>query len=298
MGISVPCSCREVLGFCAAFIVLLAVAIWISFKDKRDWKKVFSAILLTSAIVPLLRGGRGYFLLASILLFVMSIILIFIVEHQNKGAPEPEEKGRSAIDRLLDFIRLFLSRFFVGEMLTSLYGLFLFVLFAMTLTAWLPDAIQSSQPWFALATTLYVLDIILLSAWVYGPLRRKKPEKLPETKYLVYALSSPVNPRGDEVWGSVKNASCEDLRKDRVRVNIVPLYVSIYNHFPSLERIFLLYSDVHKSEKNATKNGLKAFFEKASECLEKEYKQCVSFKVHWGEIFPSEDTETIPSQDD
>ncbi len=305
--VQISCSCHDILVLCVSFIALLAAAVVISLKGSRNWKKFFSAVLLLLAIVPLqvmgaakpMADGAKCFLVTSTLLLVMAVVLIMIVEHQREGAPEAEERGGKGkpLERLLDFIRLFLSRFFVGEMLTSIYGLFLFVLFAMTLTAWLPAGMQYAQPVFTLATVIYVIDIILLSAWVYGPLTgRKKDTKPTGVKYLIYALSSPVGRNQNINWdvNRIKTADCADLRRDNVSINIVPLYVSLHRHFGKLEKLFLLHSNVHLGNRKETENGLRAFFEKASECLRKDHGECVSFRVHWEEIFSGGSTETIP----
>ncbi len=103
-------------------------------------------------------------------------------------------------------------------------------------------------------------------------------------RYLVYALSVPRD------WENVGKLSCDELRRNAARINILPLYVSLYYHLThpesKLEKLFLVITkDGHlKDEKtrNEIKEALKVFFDKMSDCLFGKGID-VKFKIHWWE---------------
>ncbi|NJE10075.1 hypothetical protein [Thermococcus sp. MAR1] len=252
---------------------------------------------VVSHIEPALFSPTAYSVFAVVTFGVMitSFVLALLSGWSLK------ESGRNSLG---NFVRLFLSRFFIGELALSLYGLFIFVLFAIILTAWLPDALEAGNPWFIGGTILYFLSIIFATAFAYPA--QKPPEKgegednLPrKARYLVYALSRP-----SPVWRkALSKADCYDMKRNReievngrkVPVSLFPLYVSMAYHSScdSLERLYLVVTPVHTKckgkECNAfrvesdVKDILQQFFKKASECLG------VSFRVEW----PCEEAETI-----
>ncbi|WP_237266248.1 PDDEXK family nuclease [Thermococcus cleftensis] len=227
------------------------------------------------------------FLMASLIVFLISFGLALFAGWKLGG---------SRRDSLGVFFSTFLSRYFIGELAVSAYGLFLFVLFAVILTAWLPDAIKMGNPWFVLGTVFYFLSIIFATAFAYPAPKKKEKMDHPKTRYLVYGLSFPSN------WDLVNNASCEDMRRNRkinangkeAPVSLFPLYVSMHYHFKDgpLESLYLLVTkEAHLASldppklKTEVKDLLLLFFEKASKCLD------VRFLVRW----PSEDEEKIES---
>lgn len=190
------------------------------------------------------------FSLTSLAVFVVSLILAFALGSWRLS-------GSRSIGV---FVRSFLSRYFVGELAKSIYGLFVFVMFAVTLTAWLPDALESGNLWFTLGTVFYFLSLIFTTAFVYpAPEKKEKSLHPAKTKYLVYALSVP-SPRAP--WTLIGDRSCEDLRRNRTGTNINPLYSSLYYHIDRLERVYLLVTEnVHIKDKNSIMNQLRMFFE-------------------------------------
>lgn len=104
------------------------------------------------------------FSLTSLAVFVVSLILAFALG-----------RWRLTGSRSLGvFVRSFLSRYFVGELAKSIYGLFVFVMFAVTLTAWLPDALESGNLWFTIGAIFYFLSLIFATAFVYPARRRRR----------------------------------------------------------------------------------------------------------------------------
>ena len=265
-----------------------------------EWRKLVSAGLLifVGFTISLSNkfwcgpdfGKYPWFVVSSIILFVFSLILVPASGWSFKKNPS-----------IWDFLRLFLSRYFVGEMVTSIYGLFLFALFAIVLSSWLPDAFTEGSYWFLIGNILYFLSIIFMTAFVYPAPARKPHMEHPKTKHLVYGLS-----KYHKSWNLVKKATCDDMRRNRKippeegssngkgkPVSLFPLYVSMYYHFTSgpLESLHLLVTkDAHFESgssrlENNVKKSLKEFFMKASECLE------AGFSVNW----PCEGQEEIVS---
>ncbi len=233
------------------------------------------------------------FTIAALIFLIISAVLAF--GHAKWGIREP---GIT----IWDFVRLFLSRYFVGELTTSLYGLLLFVIFAVILTAWLPDSVEDHNAGWTIGLVFYFIGTILITAWVFPPrvengLDDGKPVPV---DYLVYALSAPRN------WSRVKEIECERLKLNPEPLNILPLYVSMYYHLNSpdskdgkLKGVYLLITkkhtengkkegthedqtEPHPLEKNV-REELRVFLERASECLG------VRFKVHW----PCDEPESI-----
>lgn len=185
------------------------------------------------------------------------------------------------------FVRSFLSRYFVGELAKSIYGLFVFVMFAVTLTAWLPDALESGDLWFTMGTIFYFLSLIFATAFVYpAPEKKEKSPHPAKTKYLVYALSVPSPNRP---WTFIEKEICENLRKNNTRTNINPLYSSLYYHIDRIERLYLLVTENGHLKDGETiksiKDQLEMFFRKAVECLnesrKQENKDPAKFRIYW-----------------
>jgi len=224
------------------------------------------------------------FFLASLGILVCSFFLALHSGWKLRG------DGRNSLGA---FVRTFLSRYFIGELAVSLYGLFIFVLFAIVLTAWLPDAIEMGNVWFTLGAGFYFLAMVFATAFVYpAPKREKKSDKPAVVKCLVYGLSRPSN------WNLIQNATCEDMRRNRrlnlngqkVSISLFPLYVSMHYQLsrqnPKLGKVFLLVTDSHLVTETVEENGklvekiaepprmkdavkryLRDFFERASTCL-------------------------------
>lgn len=168
---------------------------------------------------------------------------------------------------------------------------------AVITTAWLPDSIAGKNIFMAGGTVFYLVSVIFVTAWVYGPTK----EKTPITETLVYGLS------GTTGWDKLDLFSCEDMERNReldkdgrkVRLNLIPLYISIWLHAyeeKTLKRIFLLYTRLHSKKEDSTsdsndrpeldsnvKENLRKFFKKTSGCMN------VAFKIHW----PKEKDEEI-----
>ena len=249
--------------------------------DERA-RKLFASLLLMF-IPGLMFLKFELFTLISLIFLIVSVVLAIICA--KWGIKEP---GVS----ILDFVRLFISRYFVGELTTSIYGLLLFVIFAVVLTAWLPDSIENGEPVWTLGLIFYLIGTIMITAWVYPPPKKKPTSDRPEpADYLVYALSKPSN------WKEVGGIECDKLKMNPRPINILPLYVSMYYHLNPpedfgagrrLKGIYLLITDEHVAGKDSpvkeeVRLKLRAFLEKASDCLG------VRFNVHW----PCEGVETI-----
>ena len=209
--------------------------------DVRKW---FAFLLLIIGLIPFVfiraesvySGDYTPFCFLSLELLLVSTLLA-----HNSGW----KFNRSGSHNLLDFLRFFLLRYFVGESLTSLYGLFIFVLFAVTLTAWLPDGFENGNLGFILGSVFYFLSSVFLTAWVYGP-----PEGHVKgaVEYLVYPMSIPNwDIRGLTVSDITCRALCinEEFpgRNGRnVRVNAAPLFTYL-KKYPSIKMIVLLVTD-------------------------------------------------------
>ncbi|NJE31245.1 hypothetical protein E3E38_09345 [Thermococcus sp. 18S1] len=237
-------------------------------------------------IRPLMFSPLNYavFSIASLGVFIISFILALLAGWRLRGS------GRNSLGV---FFSTFLSRYFIGELAVSGYGLFIFVLFAIILTAWLPDALEMGNPWFISGTILYFLSIIFATAFAYPAPKEVGREEHPKTRHLVYGLSYPGS------WGLIEGADCETMRRNRkvnadgkeVQVSLLPLYVSMHYHLTGgpLEHLHLLVTreahlesiDPPKLRKNV-KELLRTFFGKASECLK------VSFVVRWPGETPEE----------
>jgi len=165
--------------------------------EKKKWI-VFS--LLNLGLIPLVlaraesvySGNYVPFMEASIVLLALSLVLswragwsLHLGGKRNDDSQE-EDKGKDE-SRLLNFLRFFLMRYFVGEALSSLYGLYIFALFAITITAWLPDGFENGNVPFILASITYFLSSVFFTAWVYGPPERRKSS----IEVLVFPLSIP-----------------------------------------------------------------------------------------------------------
>ncbi|WP_010478249.1 hypothetical protein [Thermococcus zilligii] len=247
------------------------------------------ALMFVRRPVPLLQWGFfqdqefAVFTIAAFVFLVISAILAFA--HAGWKIREP---GIT----VWDFVRLFLSRYFVGEMITSLYGLLLFVIFAVILTAWLPESIMDRNPLLTAGFIAYFIGTILITAWVFPPKVENEPDddRPAPVDYLVYALSLPGN------WSRVREIECERLKKNPQLnsgpINILPLYVSMYYHLNphgKLRGVYLLTTEKHTENtgetgkdqtsprplKKEVREELRSFLEKASECLG------VRFIVHW-----------------
>ncbi len=221
------------------------------------------------------------FFVASVLITVLSAALAYRSGWRIRGS------GRNSIEL---FFSTFLSRYFIGELAVSVYGLFIFILFAVILTAWLPDAIENGQLWFFLGNTLYFLAIVFATAFVY-PAPKGRPSVVhPKTPYLVYGLSVPSR---NNPWSNVTNFSCEEFRKNGTGLNINPLYSAIYYHAHNgpLKTLYLLITDDgHLSNWNHIRHELVTFFDRASQCLKREGTP-VKFRIEW----PNGDVQQIGS---
>lgn len=284
---------------------------------EAEWRKVVSAGLLIFTGLAILIphtswcgpniGKYPWFVVSSFLLFVLSLILVPTSGWGFRKNPS-----------IWDFLRLFLSRYFVGEMITSFYGLFIFVLFAIVITSWLPDAFTTREYWFLVGNVFYFLSTIFLTAFAYPAPSRKPLVEHPKTKHLVYGLSYP-----NEAWNLVEKARCEDMRRNRKisggenksvnckslkckedpksqkstnarPVSLFPLYVSMHYHSSAgpLEYVHLIVTKDAHFEKGSpclekgVKENLRSFFRKASECLR------VEFTVNW----PCENVEHIKAE--
>ena len=271
-----------------------------------EWRKLVSAGFLIFVGLTILVpnkfwcgpdfGKYPWFVVSSIILFVFSLILVPASGWSFRKNPS-----------IWDFLRLFLSRYFVGEMITSLYGLFIFILFAIVLTSWLPDAFTMGEYWFLLGNVFYFLSIVFLTAFVYPAPARKPRLEHPKTKHLVYGLSYP-----SKTWNLIEKAKCEDMKRNRKilsmenksvnckslkcgedpksqknmnggPVSLFPLYVSMYYHFSAgpLEYVHLIVTKSAHFEKDSpclkkdVKENLRLFFRKASKCLK------ARFSVNW-----------------
>ncbi|NJF24400.1 hypothetical protein [Thermococcus sp. Bubb.Bath] len=240
-------------------------------------------------------GEHLLFVFISIVLFIISLILAENAGWGFRGNKKP---------LIGDFVRLFLSRYFVGEMTTSLYGLLIFVVFAAILTAWLPDSIENENWVWTVGLAFYFLGTIFLTAWVYpAPKKEKERSNKPvPTKYLVYGLSRPTNweilekispdcrelrrnipfKKENNEWRALTEEEIKELQEsDRGGrppvLNLVPLYASLYYRRKRLEGVYLLITDDHIAKSEDVKKYLREFFERASsrECLN------VGFTVHW-----------------
>ena len=258
----------------------------------NNWRKLIAFVILMLPAVGMLIGinissdtsfGYKYF---SVLSFI--VLLVSVIGSFKGGRWHPYGEGRGSIGT---FVRTFLSRLFIGELSRSFYGLFVFVMFAIILTAWLPDAFESGNLWFLSGTVFYFLSLVFMTAFVY-PSRMKdelKDSKPMPARYLVFALSVPNN------WEKVQDISCKDLRRNTARINILPLYVSLYYHLThperKLEKLFLVITrDGHLKDEETMmkiKDALRVFFNKMSMCLIEEGIK-VKFRIFWwgSEYYP------------
>jgi len=303
------------------------VGLWL----RKNWRKIVASILLVLPSTVLLQWIKEellrskikkvvlfvtvhilhtntptrfqLFFLATLMLFVVSFFLML-------------EPGRWRTN-VLDFIRLFLSRAFIGELSTSLYGLLVFVFFAVILTQWLPNALQMGDTYYTAGSILYFLSLVFMSAFVY-PAPRKAPsssgELPPKVKYAFYPLSGPAG------WERVSEISCECLKRNALDddsvgcreerpPNIVPVFLSLYNQLcrvnsgqendgngeeVRLRKVFLGITDIHlKKEENEKGEEvvlhvlsepiiefLRGFFKKVSECVGENCER-PRFLVRW-----------------
>jgi len=100
---------------------------------------------------PGLQSRYCPFLVASVIVLVLTVVMAKVSGWSLTGS------GRNSLG---NFFRLFLSRFFIGELALSLYGLFIFVIFAIILTAWLPDALENNKPMLAMGSGFGMLWIL------------------------------------------------------------------------------------------------------------------------------------------
>ncbi|ASJ15764.1 hypothetical protein A3L04_01090 [Thermococcus chitonophagus] len=226
-------------------------------------------ILASFSVAFLLAWSKRAFEFGAVAFLLMSIVLAMHAGWKIRGE-------RS--DSLLTFLRLFIPKFLVGDVLT-LYGISLFILFAMTLTAWLPDGLEEGDIVFAVSTLMYTFGLVFLSAWVFG-VPRKSTQLPARAKYLVASLSIP-NWGDDSVF---ERAKCEDFLRGAVYegnrpLNIIPLYVALAYHKDRLEEVFLLVSDRVAGEIER-REYIERFFSMTSKCLS------LKFVINFGELFP------------
>ncbi|RLF89845.1 hypothetical protein DRN82_03980 [Thermococci archaeon] len=226
-------------------------------------------ILASFSVAFLLAWNRQVFEFGAVIFLLVSIALARYAGWKIRG---------EGSDSLLTFLRLFIPKFLVGDVLT-LYGISLFVLFAMTLTAWLPDGLEEGDLIFTISTLTYTLGLVFLSAWVFGVPRKSTP--LPaRAKYLVASLSI-SNWSDDNVF---ERAKCQDFLRGTVYegdkpLNIIPLYAALAYHRDRLEKVFLLVSNKVAGEIER-RRYLERFFSVASKCLG------LKFVVNFGELSP------------
>ncbi|WP_145955409.1 hypothetical protein [Thermococcus henrietii] len=212
-------------------------------QDQRKWVVFF---LLNLGLVPLIvvraesvySGDYMPFLGVTTLLFLLSVALALGAGWGLCGKSMGRNNEKGDEPKLLDFLRFFLLRYFVGEALRSIYGLYIFVLFAVTLTAWLPDGFENGNVPFILASVLYFLSSVFFTAWVYGPPERKGSD----VEVLVFPLSIP-NWTPEDLDPQKDPRVCEKLcRNEGTRNIVVPLLAHLARH-PTIRTVVFLVTD-------------------------------------------------------
>ncbi|WP_460127083.1 hypothetical protein [Thermococcus prieurii] len=212
-------------------------------QDQRKWVVFF---LLNLGVVPLIvvraesvySGDYMPFLEVTAILFLLSVALALKAGWGLCGKSTGGNNEKGDEPKLLDFLRFFLLRYFVGEALRSIYGLYIFVLFAVTLTAWLPDGFENGNVPFILASVLYFLSSVFFTAWVYGPPKRKGSD----VEVLVFPLSIP-NWTPENLDPQKDPRVCEKLCRNEGTKNIVvPLLAHLARH-PTIRTVVFLVTD-------------------------------------------------------
>lgn len=198
----------------------------------------------------------------------------------------------------LDFLRFYVFRFFIGELTTGIFGLNIFVLFAITLTQWLPDGLENGDAMFSTATVLYFLSMLFFTGWVYPP-GRGKQQGTDTVRYIVYPLSKPnYTPEVFEDLDICKKLDGNCTLREGILPNINPLYFYLRKSCGEgcfIEGIFLLLSDkVMKGFYETDGIELLTFFDTVSSCIESKYNVKVCFDVHFEEIGINAPSHTRP----